>query len=156
VKSGAGGAVIWSVLGLVLTAALTASWVRPPAEARVEPVVLYQAPGCGCCGAYSEYLRGRGYSVRVVRTPELSAVKRRLGVPQALWSCHTAVVGRYFVEGHVPVEALARLLRRAPDWRGVALPGMPAGSPGMDGPRRGPLVVYGVTADGRWTEFARL
>jgi len=82
--------------------------------------------------------------VRAQATRELVSLKDRLGVPPFLRSCHTAVVGRYFVEGHVPAEAIAKLLRQSPGWLCIALPGMPSGSPGMSGPQ-GPLVVYAVT-----------
>ncbi len=98
---------------------------------------------------------GLGYAVRVVRTGALQAVKERLRVPRELWSCHAGTVGRYFVEGHVPAAAVEELLRRTPPWLGIALPGTPAGSPGMGGARQGPLVVYAVTQQGVWREFGR-
>jgi len=89
-----------------------------------------------------------------VKTDDLAAIRRRAGVPPALASCHTVVAGTYFVEGHVPAPAVARLLREGPPVRGIALPGMPPGSPGMDGVQAGPLVVYAVAPDGV-REFAR-
>lgn len=149
----------WAALAVVLSALLGSWWAwrepAPPERASPVRVVLYQAPGCGCCGKYADYLRGFGYAVEVVRTEDLRAIKARFRVPQPLWSCHTAAVDRYFVEGHVPVGALWELLRRARDLWGVALPGMPASSPGMDGPRQGPLVVYAVARQGGWREFGR-
>ncbi|MDR7554669.1 MAG: DUF411 domain-containing protein [Armatimonadota bacterium] len=87
-------------------------------------------------------------------TDALDEVKHRHRVPHELASCHTAVAGRYFVEGHVPVAAIARLLREQPAIRGIALPGMPPGSPGMDGVQAGPLIVYAVS-DAGIREFAR-
>ena len=85
----------------------------------------------------------------------MAAVKRRLGVPAGLEACHTVVLEGYFVEGHVPREAITRLLEDRPRILGLALPGMPSGSPGMDGPKEGPLVVYAVTGPGTWREFGR-
>jgi hypothetical protein len=91
----------------------------------------------------------------VVKTEEMAAVKRRLGVPAGLEACHTVVLEGYFLEGHVPREAITRLLADRPRILGLALPGMPPGSPGMDGPREGPLGVYAVTAPRTWREFGR-
>ncbi|MDR7525860.1 MAG: DUF411 domain-containing protein [Armatimonadota bacterium] len=150
---------IWALAVVAAVAGLAVAWVAwqgsratAPAGARL---TVYQNPRCGCCGAYVSYLRGAGYAVEVVKTEDMEGVKRRYRVPQQLWSCHTAVAGRYFVEGHVPVEAVQELLGRAPDWLGIALPGMPSGSPGMSGPREGPLVVQAVTREGLWREFGR-
>ncbi|MDR5710234.1 MAG: DUF411 domain-containing protein [Armatimonadota bacterium] len=152
----------WALLasGVVAVTALMGwlAWQAGRPAVELKPAVqltLHQAPGCGCCGEYVAYLRETGYAVRVVLEQDMQAVKERYRVPRALWSCHTVAVGRYFVEGHVPVEAVEELLRRSPDLLGIALPGMPGGSPGMAGPREGPLVVYAVSPEGRWREFAR-
>ncbi len=91
----------------------------------------------------------------MAKTEDMAAVKRRLGVPTELAACRTVVVEGYFVEGHVPREAMARLLSDRPRILGLALPGMPSGSPGMGGPKEGPLVVYAVTGPGTWREFRR-
>ncbi|MDR7415446.1 MAG: DUF411 domain-containing protein [Armatimonadota bacterium] len=151
--------VPWAAFALVLAALLGGwwSWRRAASPELPSParVVVYQNPRCGCCGVYVGYLRGAGYAVEVVRTEDMEGVKRRYRVPRPLWSCHTAVVGRYFVEGHVPAEAVQELLRRAPDGLGIALPGMPSGSPGMPGLRQGSFVVYAVTSAGTWREFGR-
>ena len=97
-------------------------------------VTVTRDPSCGCCGAWAEHLEAAGFPVRMVETDELDAVKRRLGVPEELASCHTAEVGGYVVEGHVPAPAVRRLLAERPSATGLAVPGMPAGSPGMDFP----------------------
>lgn len=89
-----------------------------------------------------------------MRTDDLPAIKRRLGIPRGLQSCHTVVVAGYVVEGHVPASSVARLLGQRPPVRGIALPGMPPGSPGMGGRQTGPLVVYAVLDDGV-REFSR-
>ena len=97
-------------------------------------MTVYRDPGCGCCVAWANLARQAGYRV-TVQNADMPAVKARLGVPTELASCHTAIVSGYVVEGHVPLAALARLLTERPDdIRGIAVPGMPVGSPGMESP----------------------
>ncbi len=103
--------------------------------------VVYQSPWCGCCERYKEYLVDHGYSVETVKRLDMDRVKREFGVPEDLWSCHTMVVGEYVVEGHVPLEAIEKLLAEKPSVRGIAVPGMPPGVPGMEGPG-GEVTVY--------------
>jgi len=105
---------------------------------------LYKNPNCGCCEEHASYLRGHGYAVKVVETHDLDGIKRRHGVPEELFGCHTILVGGYVVEGHVPAGTLARLLKERPAIRGISLPGMPTGSPGMTGPKREPFRIYAV------------
>lgn len=108
----------------------------------------YSAPGCSCCGRYASYLRENIDGDLVESTPDdVAAVKREFGVPGTLQSCHTLVVDGYVVEGHVPATVIARLLDEDPAFDGIALPGMPAGSPGMAGAKRKEFVVY-VLDDG--------
>lgn len=98
-------------------------------------MTVYRDPSCGCCKAWAELAEGNGYNVIVRDDPNMAQVKQRLGVPSQLASCHTAVVGEYVIEGHVPLDQVARLLRARPsDIRGIAVPGMPIGSPGMEVP----------------------
>ena len=103
---------------------------------------MHRDPSCGCCGAWAQHLTRAGFPVRVAETANLNAVKRRLGVPDDLFSCHTAEVGGYVVEGHVPVGVLNKLLAERPKIKGISLPGMPDGSPGMTGIKREPFTVY--------------
>ncbi len=91
-------------------------------------------PNCGCCAAWAEHIEAAGFPVRVVESGEVESLKQRLGVPSALYSCHTAEMDGYVVEGHVPAAALRRLLAERPSATGLAVPGMPAGAPGMDFP----------------------
>lgn len=91
-------------------------------------------PNCGCCGLWVDYLREAGFTVEVTESANLGAVRRRLGVPNDLASCHTAQIGGYAIEGHVPEPAIRRLLGEKPYARGLAVPGMPQSSPGMDVP----------------------
>jgi hypothetical protein len=104
--------------------------------------VVHKSPTCDCCGAHEDYLAGSGFATQdAVHDEDLTAWKEAQGIPRELWSCHTTEVGGYFVEGHVPVETIERLLAEQPDIDGIALPGMPAGSPGMGGVQEEPLVV---------------
>jgi len=89
-------------------------------------------PNCGCCGAWIDHVRAAGFTVEVVESPEVNRLKARLGVPQALASCHTAEIGGYVIEGHVPASSIKRLLAEKPQARGLAVAGMPVGSPGME------------------------
>ncbi|MCZ0964498.1 DUF411 domain-containing protein [Paracoccus benzoatiresistens] len=97
-------------------------------------VTVSKDPSCGCCNGWVAHLEAAGFPVRVAESADLDGLKQRLGVPAALASCHTAEVDGYVVEGHVPATAIRRLLAERPDATGLAVPGMPAGSPGMDGP----------------------
>lgn len=105
---------------------------------------LYKNPQCGCCEDYATYLRSHGYSVSVVATHDLDAIKSKHQVSEALSGCHTTLVGGYVVEGHVPVPIIERLLSERPTIRGISLPGMPAGSPGMTGVKREPFKIYEI------------
>lgn len=95
-------------------------------------VVVYKSPTCGCCGDWIEHMQKAGFTVEVHDVADVSPVKRELGVGQSLWSCHTAKVGSYVLEGHVPADQVVRMLAEKPAIRGLAVPGMPIGSPGMD------------------------
>lgn len=105
-------------------------------------VVLYKNPQCGCCQAYAGVLRANGFKVTVRSTDDLLLIKRRYGVPEPLRACHTMLVEGYVVEGHVPIKTLKRLLAERPDIKGISLPGMPQGSPGMTGRKSGPFTIY--------------
>ena len=120
-------------------------------------VTVHHNPGCGCCLKWIAHLRASGYPVTVIESPDLDAERRRLGVPVGKASCHTAEVGGYFVEGHVPVADIDRLLAQKPKARGLTSPGMPAGSPGMEMPDGyvAPHAVLLVAADGTTTEWSR-
>jgi len=95
-------------------------------------MTVYKSPACGCCESWIEHLREAGFDVEVEDTNDLAAVKAEQGVPASLSSCHTAVAGGYVFEGHIPVEDIVAFLEETPDARGLAVPGMPIGSPGME------------------------
>lgn len=117
-------------------------------------VTVYKSPACGCCESWVEHLRAAGFDVEVEDTNDLAAVKAEAGVPAGLQSCHTATVGDYVFEGHIPVEDIVSFLEEKPDARGLAVPGMPIGSPGMEqGDRVDPYDV--ILFDGSGTRVYR-
>lgn len=103
--------------------------------------VMYSSPGCGCCGGYADYLAENGYAVDQQQTDDLDSVKADAGVPDDASGCHTTMLGDYVIDGHVPVEAIDRLLQERPAVDGIALPGMPGGSPGMSGDKAGAFEI---------------
>ena len=126
-----------------------------PADAPL--VTVYKSPTCGCCSLWVDHLAASGFEVRAVDREDMAAVKDSLGVPNELGSCHTATVGDYVVEGHVPAEHVARLLAERPDARGLAVPGMPIGSPGMEvGDRVDPYDVIVFDEGGEGSVFAHV
>lgn len=129
--------------------------VLPPVAA-AQTMVVHEGPQCGCCGLWREHMEAAGFNVDVQRTHELGAVKAAAGVPRRLASCHTAQVGGYYIEGHVPAEEVRRLLMERPEAWGLAVAGMPAGAPGMEMPdgRVQPYEVLLVMADGSTEVFA--
>ncbi|MER3444534.1 MAG: hypothetical protein C4333_10605 [Meiothermus sp.] len=116
---------------------------------------LYKSPTCGCCGEYVKFLQAQGALVKVVLQDDLSPLKRRYGIPPEAQSCHTMRLAGYTVEGHVPLAALQKLLRERPRVEGIALPGMPSGTPGMPGPRTQPYWVLALVK-GRLEPFVTL
>lgn len=131
---------------------------RQAGDAEALPlVIVHKSPTCGCCGSWIEHLRAAGFKVEARDSDNLDPIKRSLGIPADKASCHTAQVGNYFVEGHVPAEDIKHLLADKPDAKGLVLPGMPAGSPGMETPdgRQQPYTVELVRQDGSTAEFAR-
>ena len=111
-------------------AALLALLIAPIALAG-PLITVYKTPSCGCCVKWVEYLQKEGFEVKAVNRDDLAPIKQRAGVPPAMSSCHTALVDGYVVEGHVPAQAIRKLLQERPDTLGLAVPGMPANSPGM-------------------------
>lgn len=109
--------------------AACAQTARPSSD-----LAVYKSPTCGCCGAWVEHMTGAGFRARVFEVADPGAVRRAQGIPEPLASCHTAVIGGYVLEGHVPAEDVRRLLEERPDALGLAVPAMPLGSPGMETP----------------------
>ena len=115
-------------------------WVAAAGER--PSALIYKTPQCGCCESYADYLRKNGFKVTVVPTHDLNPMKRKLGVPEGFEGCHTMLIDKYVVEGHVPVAAVDKLLAERPDIKGISLPGMPQGSPGMSGIKQAPFQIY--------------
>ncbi|KAF1709846.1 MULTISPECIES: DUF411 domain-containing protein [Pseudoxanthomonas] len=135
--------------------------ISPEVQATATPtlpvVLVHKSPTCGCCNQWVEHMRQAGFTVQVDNQNDVTPIKQRLGVPYGKGSCHTAEVAGYFIEGHVPAEDIKRLLVRKPDVKGLVLPGMPAGSPGMELPdgRTEPYTVEQVARDGSTQAFAQ-
>lgn len=108
---------------------------------------LYKNPQCGCCEGYAEYLRANGYTVDVKPTHELTPMSRAAGIPDDFQGCHLTYIDDYVVSGHVPVATVNRLLAERPAIKGITLPGMPMGSPGMNGVKQEPFTIYSVGPD---------
>ena len=120
-------------------------------------ITVYKSASCGCCSVWIEHMRDAGFTVTSTDVDNVNAIKERVGVPLGKGSCHTAEVDGYFIEGHVPADDVKRLLAERPDAKGLVVPGMPAGSPGMEMPdgRTQPYTVELVREDGSTTAFAR-
>lgn len=146
-----------SLLLILSAGPVSAQSSSTAATAASAHVVVHKSPTCGCCTKWVEHLRSNGFTVEVHDEADVASSKRRLGVPAPMASCHTAEVGGYFVEGHVPAADIQRLLTQRPAIRGLAVPGMPAGSPGMELPdgRVAPYTVHQVDGDGTVSDFAR-
>lgn len=122
-------------------------------------MTVYRDPSCGCCEAWARIARDAGYQVTLLDDNNMPAVKQRLGLPAELASCHTAVVDNYVVEGHVPLDQIDRLLRERPsDISGIAVPGMPIGSPGMEVPggRTEPYQVIAFDAESKTSVYSSI
>ena len=118
------------------------------------PVInVYKSEFCGCCEEWVKHLKANGFTVRTNNVANPSDYREKAGIPNQLGSCHTGMVGGYAVEGHVPASEIKRLLKERPAARGLAVPGMPMGSPGMEGPRKDPFDVLLVQTNGRTSVY---
>lgn len=142
--------------GLMASPMAFSAKAASPTEA-LPTMVVTKDPNCGCCTGWVDHVRAEGFQVDVVETPEVNRLKARLGVPQALASCHTAETGGYVIEGHVPAGAIKRLLAERPQAKGLAVPGMPAGSPGMEVEGMEPdtyeVVLFGPSGQRTYARF---
>jgi hypothetical protein len=140
-------AIVVAVLGLLGLAA-------PAVTEELPAMTVWKSPWCGCCGKWVEHVRAAGFEVQVNEVEDLSVVKRMAAVPNDLESCHTARVGGYTVEGHVPAADIIRLLDEQPDAHGLVVPDMPSGSPGMENGERDPYDVLLLRRDGETEVFS--
>jgi hypothetical protein len=127
---------------------------KTPTPAVVDARV-FLTPTCGCCGFWADHMVAAKFNVTREVTRDLQSVPARKRVPQHLQSCHTSVIGQYVVEGHVPADVVRQLLKEQPKIAGIAVPGMPIGSPGMEGPNPRSYSIIAFRADGTTYEFAR-
>ncbi|MDX2268957.1 MAG: DUF411 domain-containing protein [Bryobacter sp.] len=119
-------------------------------------MVVYKTATCGCCGKWVEHVQAAGFDAKVVTVAATAAARKNAGIPEAYASCHTAVVGGYAIEGHVPATDILRLLKEKPKAKGLAVPGMPIGSPGMEaGARKDTYQTFLIQADGSTKVFAK-
>lgn len=147
-----------SFMKALLIAALSAAVLTATAvpAAGAEPLVtVYKSPTCGCCGEWVKHLRKSGFDVRVHEVPDATPFSERYGVPRAMRSCHTALVGGYTIEGHVPASDIKRLLSERPRAKGLAAPGMPQSAPGMDDPRKIPYETLLFDSAGKSVVYER-
>ena len=117
---------------MMIVAGLLALPTVNASDAMVKDIVVYKNPDCGCCTKWVRYLEQNNYNVTIEDTRDVQAVKKRLGVPEKLAACHTAVIDGYVIEGHITHRDIKRLLLFRPDVTGIAVPGMPLGTPGME------------------------
>jgi len=149
-----------AVAGLALAAgrapasASAATVAAALAEAPPLEITVYRSPSCGCCKAWATHLEQNGFTVKQVELDDLSEIKAQAGITQRLASCHTAIIGRYAIEGHVPAADIKRLVAGKPEVAGLTAPGMPSGSPGMENGRKDPYDVLAFTRDGKTTVWA--
>ena len=130
--------------------------IAPVAWAQAsEAVTVYKSPSCGCCGKWADHLKAAGFKVDVINSADVGLERKRLGMPDQYGSCHTAKVGNYIIEGHVPATDIQRLLKEKPKAIGLSAPGMPASAPGMDSPNKTPYETLLVKADGAASTFAK-
>jgi len=117
-----------------------------------EKAIVYKSPTCGCCVGYASEVREWGTDTEIIKTEDMDSIKKKYNIPLEMESCHTTIIGDYFIEGHVPFAAVEKLLSEKPDIDGIALPGMPSGTPGMPGIKTGPYEVYQLK-DGIYSDF---
>jgi hypothetical protein len=152
---GAIGGVALALLGRKALALVTGPRPSVASSPAPTPMVVYMDPGCGCCGKWVSLMDAAGFETSVQRTTNMPSIKKRYGIGTDLVSCHTAIVGGYLVEGHVPADLIRKMLADQAKIAGLAVPGMVAGSPGMEGPTKDPYDVIAFDAAGKTSVYAR-
>jgi hypothetical protein len=143
-------------LAAALVVTMTVAGSPPRAQQTPPSVAVYKTATCGCCTKWVDYMRAQGFDVKAQDVDDIGSVKATFGVPPELSSCHTSLVGGYVIEGHVPADVIKRLLRERPKVAGLAVPGMPAGSPGMEQPgRRDPYAIVSFDRAGQQKIYER-
>lgn len=140
-----------STVPILAAAAFMLTSVRPAAGAEI---TVYKSPTCACCGKWIRHMRDAGFRITEKNLADVVTIKKKYGVPTSLYSCHTSLAGEYVIEGHVPADLVQRLLDEQPAVTGLAVPGMPAGSPGMEGAVKEPYVVRAFARMGEVSTYA--
>ena len=141
--------LLFFLVGILVVSGCTNGNVVMDPEKRI---TVYKSASCGCCSGYVAELKRQGFNVETVLREDMFSIKNQYNIPKNMESCHTSVIGNYFIEGHVPIEAVNMLLESKPEIDGIALPNMPAGSPGMPGFKSEPFKIYALT-NGEVSEF---
>ncbi|MFT7387510.1 MAG: hypothetical protein ACI8VC_000750 [Candidatus Endobugula sp.] len=146
-------AIVLIAIALTYVPAVNAA----PAAKIVAPMVVYKSPSCGCCGAWIDHMQQAGFSTTVQHPKDLNTIKNQLGIPPYYQACHTATQHGYVFEGHIPADVIQHFLANKPDAKGLAVPGMPMGSPGMDTHRDFDAYdVLVLNKDGSDSPYARI
>lgn len=132
------------ILGIFISSCTSANGTGYASKGINEKITIYKSSTCGCCVGYAGLLKKQGFQVETIDSQDIYSIKNMYNIPRDMESCHTSVIGNYFVEGHVPIEAIERLLSEKPDIDGIALPGMPSGSLGMVGRKTFPFEIYSI------------
>ena len=141
---------------LVLLVGIFIIYSGPGSNDNKVSATVYKSANCGCCNIHASYIGSKGdFNVDINNMVDTSSIKNKYNIPLSLQSCHTTIIGGYFIEGHIPMEAIDKLLLEQPDIDGIAMPGMPSGSPGMPGRKMGDFVIYSVKGD-QILEFMRI
>lgn len=148
-------AVVLSLAAAHAGGAASTTRATEPKTAKPVAIKVYKTPECGCCKSWVQHLQKNGFRVESMDMPDLSLIKQKYGVKPALQACHTAVVNGYVVEGHVPADVILKLIKERPAIAGIAVPGMPMGSPGMEGASKQPYDVLTFDRAGRTRVYAR-
>lgn len=154
-KTGFNDKLKWAA-GLVMASLLTVGGLLATQQnSSAADIVVYKNSSCGCCNAWIEHLKENDYTVEVKNKNDVSPIKKELGVPGNLQSCHTAMVDGYVIEGHVPADLISKLRSEKPQIKGLAVPGMPMGSPGMEGAHKDAYNIIAFDSDGKTLVYAR-
>ncbi len=141
-------------LGLLLAILSLVGSMKVAIAEELPAMTVWESPSCGCCGNWVKHMENAGFKVKTENVANLDMVKKLAGIPKNLQSCHTSTVGGYKVEGHVPAADVKRLLKLRSKVEGIAVPGMPSGSPGMENGQHDPYHVLSFTSDGKTQVFS--
>ncbi len=137
----------WQLLMLMIILIISALAYADKTSTKVPQITVYKSPTCGCCTKWIKHLEKNGFRVESINSKKMQELKRTIGVNPKYQSCHTGLIDGYYIEGHVPAKDIKRLLKEKPHAIGLSVPGMPMGSPGMEGPRKDPYSVLLIKKD---------